>query len=203
VDYCEISLRKNGHAPQVVGVQNEHRHPKELLHPMVKTLRDRLDEAGFEKTEIHTANQSTVRSGIEEIPKYKEDPGVWDAAGYAATHMYDFQEHFYNLDGFDETLLAWRQAIGSKPFLAVEICINRPQFQLPSYRSALVMGELYHKVLTIEDARAMACCWTLVNIVEPSFGWTRTLCVVWTKAKDFCPFQRLTSFAYSGPILAE
>ena len=186
VNYCETSSRKSGYAPQVVGIQNEHSHPTEHLHTMVKTLRRRLDEAGFQETRIHSSNLSTMRSGTKEMAKYKQDKIVWEMVDYAATNMYDFQEHFYAIDEFDEILRSWHEVTASKPFLAVEICINRPQFQLPSYRTALVMGELYHKVLTIADASAMAYCWTLLNIIEPSFGWTRSLCVV-DESNGFVP----------------
>ena len=39
------------------------------------------------------------------------------------------------------------------------------------------MGELYHKNLVIADASAILYCWTIVNVVQPSFGWTRSLFV--------------------------
>jgi hypothetical protein len=37
------------------------------------------------------------------------------------------------------------------------------------------MGQLYHKVLTGLDVCGILYCWTLLNVVEPSYGWTRTL----------------------------
>ena len=39
------------------------------------------------------------------------------------------------------------------------------------------MGQLYHKNLVLTDASAVCYCWTLLNVVQPSFGWTRTLMV--------------------------
>jgi len=39
------------------------------------------------------------------------------------------------------------------------------------------MGQLYHKNLVLTDAVAICYCWTLLNVVQPSYGWTRSLCV--------------------------
>src|SRR5208283_5214804 len=38
-------------------------------------------------------------------------------------------------------------------------------------------GQLYHKVLTQLDACGVMYCWTLLNVVQPSYGWTRSLLV--------------------------
>ena len=70
-----------------------------------------------------------------------------------------------------------REAIGDKPFFAVELCVNNGAFQTRAYRVALAMGQLYHKVLTQLDACGVMYCWTLLNVVQPSYGWTRTLLV--------------------------
>ena len=70
-----------------------------------------------------------------------------------------------------------REASGDKPFLAVELCVNNGEFQTRAYRVAFAMGQLYHKVLTQLDACGMMYCWTLLNVVQPSYGWTRTLLV--------------------------
>jgi len=39
------------------------------------------------------------------------------------------------------------------------------------------MGQLYHKLLTQMDAAAAMYCWTLLNVEQPTYGWTRTLFV--------------------------
>ncbi len=70
-----------------------------------------------------------------------------------------------------------RDAIGDKPFFAVELCVNNGAYQARAYRVALAMGQLYHKVLTQLDACGVMYCWTLLNVVQPSYGWTRTLLV--------------------------
>ncbi len=55
--------------------------------------------------------------------------------------------------------------------------MNRTQYQEQSYRLALLMGQLYHKNLTLTAASAICYCWLLVNVQQPTFGWTRTLFV--------------------------
>jgi hypothetical protein len=91
--------------------------------------------------------------------------------------MYDFQGSFHDPDAFDATLAELRNATSGKPFLAVELCVNNGEFQSPSYRVAFAMGQLYHKVLTQLNACGVMYCWTLLNVVQPSYGWTRTLFV--------------------------
>jgi hypothetical protein len=39
------------------------------------------------------------------------------------------------------------------------------------------MGQLYHKNLTLADAVAVCYCWQLLNVVQPSYGATRSLFV--------------------------
>lgn len=202
VNYCQTSLKKAGRPPQVVGIQNETKHHATRLHDMVLALRSKLDEAGFKEVQIHSSNQPYLMDGIEELKKYKADPEIWRRTDYVASNVYDFQKHFYNLDGFDEKLHEWRDLTAPKPFLAVEICIQKPEGQLPSYRPALIMAQLYHKLLTITDASALAYCWTLLNIVEPSFGWSRSLCVV-DRENGFVPsaVHQLRAFgAYSRRV---
>jgi hypothetical protein len=91
--------------------------------------------------------------------------------------MYDYQGFFTNPDGFDTQLGQWKQLTGDKPFLSTELCINNDRFQLDSYRIALAMGQLYHKNLVLTDAVAICYCWTLLNVVQSSYGWTRALLV--------------------------
>jgi hypothetical protein len=89
----------------------------------------------------------------------------------------DYQNFFTNPDGFDSLLTQWKELAGDKPFLSTELCINNDKYQWPAYRVALTMGQLYHKNLVLADASAVCYCWTLLNVVQPSFGWTRTLTV--------------------------
>ena len=65
----------------------------------------------------------------------------------------------------------------SKPFFSVEVCVNSAPFQSRAYRIAFAMGQLYHKLLTQLDACGIMYCWLLLNVVEPSYGWTRSLLV--------------------------
>ena len=39
------------------------------------------------------------------------------------------------------------------------------------------MGQLYHKNLVLTNAVAICYCWTLLNVEQPSYGATRSLCV--------------------------
>jgi hypothetical protein len=91
--------------------------------------------------------------------------------------MYDYQGFFTKPDGFDGLLRQWKELTGDKPFLSTELCINNDKYQWPTYRVALAMGQLYHKNLVLANASAVCYCWTLLNVVQPSFGWTRTLTV--------------------------
>ena len=180
VNYCKTSLTKAGKAPQVVGIQNEHRSGAQRLHAMTLALRKKLDENGFQDVKIHMGNLPDLdrSGGIGEAIKMKLSKEAWSKIDYSASNIYDFQQHFDNIDGFDPVLREWNEITEGKPFLAVEICLQKAEYQLPGYRPALFMGQLYQKVLTIADASAIAYCWTLLNVVEPSFGWSRTLFTV-------------------------
>jgi len=186
VRYCEVSRDKAGAAPDVVGIQNEKSQSQSMWHEMTLTLRKRLDEAGFRHVKIHMSDAGTLGGGLKRIEAFQSDTKVWAAIDYAATHMYDYQNFFTNPDGYDERLAKWKQLTGDKEFLSTELCINRDQYQWPSYRVALSMGQLYHKNLVLTDAAAICYCWTLLNVVEPSYGWTRSLCVP-DKSNGFVP----------------
>lgn len=202
VNYCQTSVRKAGRAPDVLGIQNEHAHPAALLHARVRTLRRSLDEAGFKGVAIHSSNLARLHAGIGEIRKYKADPEVWRLIDYSASNIYDYQQHFFAIDGFDARLREWAGVTVPKPFLAVEICMTEGPIQLPGYRPAFIMAQLYQKLLTITDASALAYCWTLLNVVEPSYGWSRTLAAV-DAANGFVPstvHQLRTFGAYSRRV---
>lgn len=177
VNYCRTSVRKAGAPPEIVGIQNEVPQKPEQWHRMTLALRRHLDEAGFKSVRIHMSDDGVLAGGIRRAEAFRANADVWAAVDYAASHMYDYQKHFTSPDDFDVTIKKWREAIGDKPFLSTELCVNDSRYQLPSYRLALSMGQLYHKNLTLADAAAICYCWTLLNVEQPSYGWTRALCV--------------------------
>lgn len=178
VNYCRASAEKAGAPPEIVGVQNEIAQPPAIWYRMVEILRTELDAAGFGDTKIHMSDAGYLKWSIDWAKSYLQSPETWTTVDYAAAHAYDYQLYFHRPDGYDPLLKEWRALTGDKPFLLSEVCINRPLYQHPSYRIALVMGELYHKTLVISDASAVSFCWMLINIVQPSYGWSRTLFVV-------------------------
>jgi len=123
------------------------------------------------------ATAVTATGGVAAAKAFRQDPAVWKTIDYAASNLYDYQTFFHDPDGFDARLAELREASGDKPFFAVELCVNNGEFQSRAYRIALAMGQLYHKVLTQLDACGVMYCWTLLNVVQPSYGWTRTLLV--------------------------
>ncbi|NIR02016.1 MAG: hypothetical protein GTN78_17785, partial [Gemmatimonadales bacterium] len=125
-------------------------------------------------------------SGTLRALEFKRSSEVWNAIDCSASHMYDFQGCFHDPDGFDETIRRWNEAVKGKPFISTELCINSDEFQSPDYRMAFTMGQLYHKNLVLLDAIALCYCWTLLNVTQPSFGWTRTLMVP-DKQRGFVP----------------
>jgi len=177
VDYCRVAREKTGAAPEIVGIQNEIEQTAETWRRMALALRRGLDAEGFATTKIHMHNPPTSKGGVAAAKAFREDPAVWKTIDYAASNLYDYQSHFHNPDGYDAPLGQLRAASGDKPFLAVELCVNNGEFQSPAYRVAFAMGQLYHKVLTELNACALMYCWTLLNVVQPSYGWTRTLFV--------------------------
>ena len=177
VRYCEASRQRVGAPPDVVGIQNEVDQPAEMFHRMTLALRRRLDEAGFKSVRIHMSDSSSLSGGIKRAEKFRASEQAWAAIDYSATHMYDYQGFFTDPDGFDARMVQWKKLTGDKPFLSTELCINNNKYQWPTYRVALTMGQLYHKNLVLTDAVAICYCWTLLNVVQPSYGWTRSLCV--------------------------
>lgn len=177
VRYCEVSKAKAGAPPDVVGIQNEKHQPTPIWHEMTLALRRELDKAGFADVKIHMSDSGGLGGGIQRARAFRESDEVWNTIDFAATHMYDFQARFTDPDAFDPALREWKQLTAGKPFLSTELCVNSPAYQIDSYRLALLMGQLYHKNLTITDASAICYCWTLLNVVQPSYGATRSLCV--------------------------
>jgi hypothetical protein len=177
VRYCQVLQEKTGQAPEMVGVQNEVTQSAENWQRMALALRQGLDAAGFGATKIHMHNAPQSSAGVTAAKAFRQDAAVWKTIDYAAANLYDYQGYFHDPDGFDARLAQLREATAGKPFMAVELCVNSGEFQSRAYRVAFAMGQLYHKLLTQLDACAAMYCWTLLNVEQPSYGWTRTLLV--------------------------
>jgi len=177
VRYCQVSRDKIGHPPEIVGIQNEVTQSAENWRKMAPALRRGLDAAGFGAVKIHMHNAPFSAGGVAAATAFRQDPAVWKTIDYSASNLYDYQDYFHSPDGFDARLALLRDAVGDKPFFAVELCVNNGAYQTRAYRVALAMGQLYHKVLTQLDACGVMYCWTLLNVVQPSYGWTRTLLI--------------------------
>jgi O-glycosyl hydrolase len=205
VRYCEVSRQKAGAAPDIVGIQNEVPQTPEVWQRMTLSLRQALDRAGFRAVKIHMRDDGRLASGIECVRAFRQEKPVWQAIDYTATHLYDYEKFFYDPDSFDRLLAEWREAAGDKPFLSTELSVNSSDFQIGSYRVALAMGQLYHKNLALADASALFYCWLLLNVEQPSYGWTRTLFVP-DAAHGFVPeassYQARVFGAYSRRVRA-
>jgi hypothetical protein len=177
INYCRAAQRLTGRPPAVVGVQNEIRQEPEQWWAMTLALRHALDAAGFGRVRIHIADAGALAGGIEFAKAFRKSPAAWAAIDFTASHMYDFQGFFNDPDAYDQRLAQWHSLGDGKPFLSTELCINAPQYQADSYRLGLAMGQLYHKNLTLADAVAVCYCWQLLNVVQPSYGATRSLFV--------------------------
>jgi len=186
VNYCRIAKQRTGRPPAIVGIQNEVEEPGPVAIQMVRVLRKRLDQAGFAGVKIHMADAPFTWQGVKRAEALQQDPDAWNAIDYAAVHEYDYQDFFSNPDLFDSSLLAMRKASGSKPFLATEICINKPSLQTGSYRVAFNVGQLYHKNLTLMDAVSLMYCWLILDVEQPSFGASRALLIP-DRADGFTP----------------
>ncbi len=178
VRYCQVSREKAGAPPDIVGIQNEITQPAPVWHEMALGLRKALDDAGFSGVKIHMQNSSTLAGGVESARAFTARPDVWKTVDYAASNMYDYQRFFFDPDGYDDLMLRFKEIAGAKPFLSTELSVNNDRFQVRSYRVALAMAQLYHKNLTLLDAAAIMYCWTLLNVEQPSYGWTRTLMIL-------------------------
>jgi hypothetical protein len=175
VRYCQVLQERTGHAPEIVGIQNEVTQSAEDWRKMALALRQGLDAAGFGAIKVHMHNAPFSTGGVAAAKAFRQEAAVWKTIDYSASNLYDYQNFFHDPDGFDASLAQLRDATGDKPFFAVELCVNNGDYQTRAYRVALAMGQLYHKVLTQMDACGVMYCWTLLNVVQPSYGWTRTL----------------------------
>jgi hypothetical protein len=187
LNYCKTAEEKTGKPPAIVGIQNEVTQREEDWQRMTLALRKTLDENGFDKVRIHQQDMGSVESGIKSAKAFTSNDQVWATIDFAATHMYDYQSHFHDPDKYDSLLWEFESIIQDKPFLSTEICVNRPAFQVGSYRLAFSMAQLYHKNLTILDASAIVYCWILLNTEQPSYEASRSLFRV-DKMNGFVPY---------------
>lgn len=178
LDYCVCAREKTGCGPSIVGIQNERCESAENLALLVPSLRRALDKNGFSSVKISTCNANTLKEGVEYLERFQKDSRTWEAIDYTASNMYDYQLYLDEMDGFDERIDHWNQKAEGKPFLSTEICINESPFQENSYHLAFATGILYHKNLVQMNAAAICYCWTLMDVTEPSYGYTRTLFTV-------------------------
>lgn len=188
IDYCSKARDRAGASPAVVGIQNEGAQAPETYHELVTGLREGLDRAGFGKVKIHMSDANMLSpettwggfypDSITRAKTFTSSAETWEKIDFAAAHMYDIQEYFRDPDGLDEAFRSFHELVKDRPFLSTELCINSPRYQLRSYKLAMLLGQFYHKNLALLDAVALAYCWTLVNVEQPSFGWSRSLLTV-------------------------
>jgi O-glycosyl hydrolase len=175
VTYARMAKEKTGHAPDVIGIQNEIQEPRQISFEMIKTLRRELDAAGFNDVKIEMPDASDVGTGTRVADALRSDPEVWSKIDIAASHEYDFQDYFADPDRFDDQFKALHKANGDKPFMATEIAINNVRLQSSSYRLAFNVGQLYHKNMTLLDSIGLAYCWVILDVEQPNFAATRSL----------------------------
>lgn len=175
VNYCHTAKAKTGKPPEIVGIQNEVNQTPETWTNMTLTLRKALDDNGFKDVKIHMHNSGRLSGGIQAAKVFAGNPDVWKCIDYSASNLYDYQGFFTSPDGFDSRISEWTGLTAGKPFLSTEICINDSKYQTISYRTAFVMGELYHKNMALMNASGIMYCWGLLNGPHPSFDGTRSL----------------------------
>ncbi|MDE1176757.1 MAG: glycoside hydrolase family 30 beta sandwich domain-containing protein [Edaphobacter sp.] len=204
VAYCKEAQAKTGRPPMIVGVQNEVEQAPEVFAAMTKVLRAALDKAGFRDTQIHMADAPYLWMGSSRARELKEDATAWKDTGYIASHVYDWQEYAANPDMYDARLKEMREAMGDKPYLATEICVNDGHYQEPSYRLAFQVGQLYHKHLTELNAVALMYCWLILDVEQPTIGASRSLLVP-DKSRGYMPvpssYQLRVMGAFSRHVL--
>ncbi len=177
VRYCQVSKERTGYPPEIVGIQNEIKQTAEMWQKMTLTLRRALDKAGFQDVRIHMSNDGYLSGGVERAKAFRKKPEVWKAIDYSSSNIYDYQNFFTKPDDFDAIIAQWNSVAGDKPFISIEVCVNSADLQMDSYRVALGMGQLYHKELALANAVSICYCWTLLNVVQPTYGATRSLFV--------------------------
>ena len=185
LDYCRQS-EKAGQPPSVVGIQNERCESAETLEKLVPLLRRSLDENGFEQVKLSTCNASFLKEGLTYLERFQHSRQVWESMDYTASNMYDYQICFADLEEFLPVMRQFHEKSKGLPFLSTEIAVNHCPFQEDSYHLAFNLGVFYHYNLTVLNACALCYCWTLMDVTEPSYGFTRTLFTV-DAAHGFLP----------------
>jgi len=175
--YTRMEKQRTGKVPDILGIQNEITQPREITLEMVRTLRAELDKAGFQSVKIHMPDASSVTAGITATKALTSDADAWSKIDYAASHEYDYQQSLTNPDAFDARLTELKGAVGDKPFLSTELCLNNAVYQVGSYRAAFQMAQLYHKNMTILDSIGILYCWLILDAEEPNFPASRALLV--------------------------
>lgn len=175
VNYCQTAKLKTGQAPAILGIQNEKNQYAETWYKLTLALRSALDENGFGDVKIHMHNAANSKRGIEAANAFTANKQVWESIDFAATNVYDYQEYFTNPDGYDEILQEFKNIVGDKPFISTEVSVNFAFYQIPSYRLAFTMAQLYHKNLVITNATVIMYCWILLNNVQSTYDATRSL----------------------------
>jgi len=175
VNYCQTAKAKTGNPPEIVGIQNEVTQTPETWAKMTITLRKALDDNGFKDVKMHMHNSGRLTGGISAAKAFTGNPEVWKSIDFAASNLYDYQGFFTSPDGFDSKIKEWNGLIDDKPFLSTELCINDSKYQSLSYRTAFLMGELYHKNMALMNACGIMYCWGLLNGPHPTFDGTRSL----------------------------
>lgn len=178
LDYCKTAKKKTGKAPSIVGIQNERCESAEMLEKLVPELRKALDENGFASIKLAMCNASYLFEGKEYLRRFQSSDATWNSIDFSASNEYDYQDHLYTMEEFIPTMKEFKKMAKGKPFLSTELAINRQQFQEDSYRNAFNAGQLFHYNLTELDATAICYCWTLMDVTESSYGFTRTLFTV-------------------------
>jgi len=173
--YCRESVAKTGFPPDVVGIQNEIIQPGPVWEQMILKLRRALDHAGFKRVKLHMPDAGSLKVGIRSAKTLRQISDAWPLLDYSATHVYDFQSHMTDPDSYLPLMRQWTEAAGGKPFLATELAINSTAYQVDSFQTALAMGELYYRLLTVANAESLDYCWLLLDPEQPSFGFTRSL----------------------------
>ena len=176
VTYARKEKEKTGRAPDVLGIQNEMKQPKQVVVEMVKTLRRELDEAGFKGVNIKCPTHPSPPRESSSRTRYGPTAKL-DKIDIAASHEYNFQNYITDMDAFDDQLKDLRKANGDKPFLATEIGVNSTRLQIASYRVAFNVGQLYHKNMTLLDSVGLGYCWLILDAEQPNFKGTRSLLV--------------------------
>jgi len=187
IAYCREAQAKASSAPEIVGIQNEIKPADDIWPGRVLALRQALDQAGFSQVRLHMNDSVYLWQAIEWARIFRGSAEAWKAIDYSAAHFYDFPLHSpEEQDKYDARIAEWNEATGHKPFLSTEICINYARCQTASYRMAFSMGQLYHKNLVLMNAEAICYCWLLIDVEQPSYGWTRSLFVT-DRSRNFAP----------------